>query len=812
MADSDGQIRIGLAVDYSSVAPATAATATSVESLRDRVVAASKVMVEAEAEFGKAAALGNQQAAAALRIYEQELESAKSALASFSVSEGEVTESIDAETQALKNNVSARMAASAELRVLEGNLMGSTRAAGAFLSQLPLIGEAMQAAFPVFGAIALVAIIGKGVEAVGNLIRAFHNLQGAETDAGTAAILAGEKILSVKASRGLSMDAVARTVEGLPSNQDVTIQNASSALKQIGYQRQLADIAAQNNEQGLKGKELEAQKLKDLQQEEGFAKAAAGQTQVLIDGYTKLLSARTTVQQEVVTKNRTIESTQSFKTITDPNQIKEIQDQLRTAVAAKEQFEQDAKVAQAKAPGVQNKEDRTVEKDPAIAQLKGIEEAYALQNDAKTKLTGHGLTAGEAAQFWDAYLTTFKEKSAQAVKVSNEFAKAQGEMHKQLQEQIKKSTKDDNEDSQGEGSRAQTEGAAGMNKMMSNINQTGDAWIHYHELVAQGTAIQHNETVALQLSANAAREQSGQITKLAAIHNEAAIRAKDYADQLKVLRAELETKQSQAATTINPASGEKTYTDPKQASDIQDLQNKITQIVATADEKRADLNNRAAQQMMAVYKKATDTVNSDFISGMNQWMTTNKTFGASMEDAAKKMAVAFIDALIKMQLQHLETMIMINVQNSAGNAANMAQQKTANAESVIGDAKTAAANSYKWASAWGGPVAGAIAAAIAFTGVMAFEQGGVVPGQVGMGVPILAHAGEAVLPQPLTRLLTDTAANGGGSSSGGHTFVSHYAPQISVLDSKGLEGFTQRAGTHIATQVRKQARRSNQTM
>jgi hypothetical protein len=100
------------------------------------------------------------------------------------------------------------------------------------------------------------------------------------------------------------------------------------------------------------------------------------------------------------------------------------------------------------------------------------------------------------------------------------------------------------------------------------------------------------------------------------------------------------------------------------------------------------------------------------------------------------------------------------------------------------------------------------AAEQAYAGLAAFETGGIVPGLTGTGVPIMAHSGEAVLPQPLTAMLMDAAVQR-NSPSAGVQYHSHFSPQISVLDSRGLDGFTRRAGNHLAGEMQRQARRQN---
>jgi hypothetical protein len=69
-------------------------------------------------------------------------------------------------TAATTAGIGANRAATAEFRILEGGLAGSTRGAAAFLTNTLKLGPALQAAFPIFGAVAFGAIlyeIGKGI-------------------------------------------------------------------------------------------------------------------------------------------------------------------------------------------------------------------------------------------------------------------------------------------------------------------------------------------------------------------------------------------------------------------------------------------------------------------------------------------------------------------------------------------------------------------------------------------------------------------------------------------------------------------------
>src|ERR1700733_1380733 len=59
------------------------------------------------------------------------------------------------------STVSSMQASSAAIRVLEGGMTGNIRAAERFISLIPGVGKALQAAFPMVGAIALAGVFVK---------------------------------------------------------------------------------------------------------------------------------------------------------------------------------------------------------------------------------------------------------------------------------------------------------------------------------------------------------------------------------------------------------------------------------------------------------------------------------------------------------------------------------------------------------------------------------------------------------------------------------------------------------------------------
>jgi hypothetical protein len=144
-------------------------------------------------------------------------------------------------------------------------------------------------------------------------------------------------------------------------------------------------------------------------------------------------------------------------------------------------------------------------------------------------------------------------------------------------------------------------------------------------------------------------------------------------------------------------------------------------------------------------------------------------------------------------------------QMAEGMLKNLLLIETTNGRIKFSDAKTAASNSYKWASAWGGPVAGAIAGALAFTSVMAFEQGGEIPGTG--AVPIIGHGGETVVTKALTDRVEQAESRGG--SGGDMHMHATYAPQIHAVDADGVERMLKKHAATFHREFRAHVRKMN---
>jgi hypothetical protein len=95
-----------------------------------------------------------------------------------------------------------------------------------------------------------------------------------------------------------------------------------------------------------------------------------------------------------------------------------------------------------------------------------------------------------------------------------------------------------------------------------------------------------------------------------------------------------------------------------------------------------------------------------------------------------------------------------------------------------------------------------MAAAMAMS---SFEEGGIVGGMRGSPVPIVAHAGEAVLPERLTSRLNDAS----GGIGGGDVHL-HYSPTVHAIDSFGMSDALKGHSEEISAMVMSELRRANQ--
>lgn len=217
-----------------------------------------------------------------------------------------------------------------------------------------------------------------------------------------------------------------------------------------------------------------------------------------------------------------------------------------------------------------------------------------------------------------------------------------------------------------------------------------------------------------------------------------------------------------------------------QAVDQQDVkrfeqdENRKVQITRQADRQIVQINQQSAQQVQRMWQQAFDKMTNEMNQDVAKWVIQGGNFQQSMAKAMAGISENFIRNLMKMVEQEILAAAM---------------HKSLMSQKIMADAKSAAANSFEWASSWGGPIAGAVAAAAAFAGVLAFDSfadGGVVRGAGGGAVPVLAHAGERILSQSQTenfhKMVDGSQTN---NQRGGDTHL-HLQQNVNAYDKTGM--------------------------
>jgi hypothetical protein len=248
-------------------------------------------------------------------------------------------------------------------------------------------------------------------------------------------------------------------------------------------------------------------------------------------------------------------------------------------------------------------------------------------------------------------------------------------------------------------------------------------------LVAQATIQEANETFASAQQDIRMREEMGAVSHRVALSM--------IIDAQKVKESQVQGALGKQAGLYDPIEG------GRELKEFTEIENRMTEEARKSSLERQKLTDQEAQKFVAEWKRASAEFNRDFTTAFNSILTKQESVSKAFGHMLGTMELQIVDFIAKWLMQ----------------------QEEAHMLAKLSDAKTAAANAYTWASAWGGPPAGAIAAAVAFAAVDAFEMGGIVAGSGGSPVPIIAHAGERVLSAGQTSNFESMVNNGGNRSA-----------------------------------------------
>ena len=244
--------------------------------------------------------------------------------------------------------------------------------------------------------------------------------------------------------------------------------------------------------------------------------------------------------------------------------------------------------------------------------------------------------------------------------------------------------------------------------------------------------------------------------------------------------------------------------------EYQKLEQRKTSVARKAADERMRITMQEAERQQQQFQRMFNSMTGPLNTFTDHWLTSGRRMGAAFQQMGDQMAMNFINAEMRMLEKHLAVELQKKLATLEGNAVQATSTVTANAVKEASDTTTSIKSIAKKAAdaaagAWSavssipyvGPVLAPIAAATAWTGVMALAafEGGTdyIPHQ---GVAML-HEGEAVATKSEGSKISQLIAIAGngqrgeqgqqGQSSGGDIHY-HDHTSLSGIDGASVAG------------------------
>jgi hypothetical protein len=206
-------------------------------------------------------------------------------------------------------------------------------------------------------------------------------------------------------------------------------------------------------------------------------------------------------------------------------------------------------------------------------------------------------------------------------------------------------------------------------------------------------------------------------------------------------------------------------TDPKIQESLK-RQQQLVQQGNVAWQKYQSVVTQVNIDQVKQFRHTFDTISAELNRNLISWMNHTESFGRAMMHVWDNLATTAINSLLRIGEQELIAMVL--------------HKSIADAQK-LDDAKAAARGAFKWVmETIPFPldlVLAPAAAATAFAGVMAFEQGGIVP----KGGLAMLHPQEMVLPAPIAQHVMSSA---GAGHSGSLTVNFHGHQNLAGMEDK----------------------------
>lgn len=683
-------------------------------------------------EVQKAMSAAFDQAAAAGATFVEAMEAANAAATSVAVAEEAVATSS-------RHVVSEMTAASGATRLLDGAL--PIRAVENFATKVLGLGPALQAAFPVVGALALGEVVvdmGEKLYDFGVKANTLANELGTDWLTGAIAQFDGLAAAVEDADKqidGLSKDMDSLATKGKSAQVEyIRLTEGAAAADKAQADAKRQQISA--NETILAGLKLQSAELERQAQPTTYTNSRTG-------------ARGTYMSDEALAARKQLEAVE-----------KQIADVQRTNnVLQQESINLDIKASQVK----EGRTGGSRGANPDVQRLRDLE-AVLLQEK-----TQHDVSASEEVAYWQKYLSTFAAGTSQYASVAEKYISAK----RRVAEEGNQATREMIRAAQQE-IRMQAE----ISERLQEAYQKNEEQEHKHaqsvidisRATAQWHDAQNQANRDLQLTADGIAVSTGHMTAYAAAIDVAAIHAAAFQDRLAEIQAELAAIDADENLTDDERQKKRLPVLAQQAQ-VQGQAKNQAQI------DQADINKQITQP----FANAFGTINQDWLHLQGQLIFGTRNVGVAFANMGVSILESTAASFEKMLATALVNELKMTVAHQVAKTTQAATDVAAAATSDAVSQQSALKQVTHWATvaaakAWAafadipivGPVLGAAAAAVTFAGVealAAFETGGIIPNT---GVA-LVHQGEAVLPKPLTNFLMNAAGGNTNNSSASMT-------------------------------------------
>jgi hypothetical protein len=752
----DGTVTGSLSIDISDLRSKMAAAQVAVK-------LATQEMSTAYRSFGNAASDGNSEAIASLQAFQQKLNDAQAEVKRLAATQRE-------EASVVNSTISTRQAASAELRIFEGNAQSATRAVGALISQNRVLAEVAQAAFIPFAAFAAADILADIEEKFEKLIDDALFFR-EEWDAAFKAIAKDgddqvrlwQETARLQHETGMHTNPV-----GTLAVDAIDAKNAVDSLdtRIVQMQKHLEDLRSRRSQAAADQGAL----LGGTPYGPALQQSSAGDRPESYDPEVAQVQSQITTLQSQRDKARA--------------ELGNVQDKL------KQETTEAAKRGSTQAAEAMRKANE--------AQMQAFEDQHATFQAATAR------SAGDEYLFWEARLVQTQAGSRNYIAIHQKAAQ-------ELQTVLRENALGEKAFARQSQEATLPVDLSSQEQYVRTIHEQSEAVEKWLKTVSEGQVITQQQNDGLAQARIQTGEATGALSKHSAAEAEAALHARVFAEQLERIKQAMQDVQN------NPG-----LTQPEKNGQLQTLQNQATQVKGQAAQQQVIDAGKVLDS--STWKQDLQGMTTDFNSAIDGWLRGTERFGQGITKMADDVAITWANNLLKMGEQWVQMEVKNLAVHTATNTTIAAQDVGAAAQSTALTAQSTIQQMNHYAAlaaakAWSalssipivGPALGAVAAGATYAGVMAlaaFDQGtSYIPRD---GIAML-HRGEAVLPPPQTDALMDAlGSRGRGRSGSGGDNHFHYSPQISAIDGPSVAGALQQHGQAFMREQYRQARLANQ--